>query len=147
MQQPSPRIAIANPGASPAARIAIVAESEPVGDSLHMLLESHRYTVERLSFPKDVPAGFAQDFDCLLIGQFQPGHRGLALLAALQAQGMDTGAALITNMLNEADARSIAALRNVTVFEKPMSPDAILAFVAQTAGRGPVDRCAAPKHG
>jgi len=138
---------VANSGAWPAARIAIVAESEPVGDSLHMLLESQGYTVERLAFPNDVPAGFAQDFDCLLIGQFQPGHRGLALLAALRAQGMDTGAALITNMLNEADARSIAALHNVTVFEKPVRPDAILAFVAQTVGRGPVERCAATKHG
>lgn len=133
----------ANPGASPAARVAIVAESEPVGESLHMLLESQGYTVERLSFPTDVPAEFAQGFNCLLIGQFQPDHRGLALLAALRAQGIDTGAALITNALNPPDARRVAALRDVTVFEKPVNPDAILAFVARTAGRGPADSCTA----
>lgn len=147
MPQLSSAIGIANPGASRATRVAIIAESEPVGDSLCMLLESQGYTVERLTFPSGVPTGFAQDFDCLLVGQFQPGHRGLTLLAALRAQRISTGAALITNALSEPDARHIAALRNVAVFEKPVNPDAILAFVARTAGRAPAGTRALPGHG
>lgn len=147
MSQPSSAKAVANPGASRIARVAIIAESEPVGDSLCMLLESQGYTVERLTFPSGAPTGCAQDFDCLLVGQFQPGHRGLTLLAALRAQGIGTGAALITNALSEPDARHIAALRNVTVFEKPVNPDAILAFVARSAWCAPAGSRALPGHG
>lgn len=137
---------IADPDVSAGARIAIVAESDAVADSLGMLLESHGYIVERLAFPTHVPLGFAQGFDCLLIGQFKPGNRGLALLAELRGQGIETHAALITNEVSEEDEQH-TALRNVTVFEKPLIPNAILAFVAQATGRDPAGARAAPRHG
>lgn len=112
--------------------IALIAEDDAIGDSLHMLLASHGYRVQRLPLgASSLDALETRTFGCLVVGQFGPSLPGLKLLAELRGRGNRTRGVLVTNDMDEQDYRLVDSLGGISVLEKPLEPAELLARVGQ----------------
>lgn len=107
-----------------------MAEDEAIADSLHLLLASQGYAVERLSLGEDcLDLLQARRFGCLLVGQFGLSSPGLKLLAELRRRGDGTPAVLVTNVMAARDYQLVDSLGGIAILEKPFAPDQVLALV------------------
>lgn len=118
------------------ASICIIDDDEAVRDSLGVFLETCGYAVagfaSALAF-LNCPDGLA--YLCLLVDLHMPGMNGLELLQLLRERGVETPAMLITAAADTTLKAETAKLSNLTVLDKPVDGEALLAAIAAVTDR------------
>lgn len=118
-----------------AAVVAIVDDDDEVRDVLRMLLETAGHTVDTYkSGAQFLGQARLDEIGCLVLDQCMPTMTGLELISTLNESGVTIPTLLITGAHDTEVARKAESLGAMTVLEKPLPCEALLRFVAFSAG-------------
>lgn len=115
--------------------VAIVDDDDEVREVLRTLLESAGHSVDTYrSGTQFLAEARPEEVACLVIDQRMPGMTGLELISTLNARDITIPTLLITGAHDADIARKAESLGAMTVLEKPLPCEALLRFVAFSAG-------------
>lgn len=115
--------------------VAIVDDDDEVRDVLRILLETAGHTVDTYkSGGEFLTEARLDEIGCLVLDQRMPVMTGLELISALNERGVTIPTLLITGAHDSDVARRAETLGAMTVLEKPLPCEALLRFVAFSAG-------------
>ncbi|HEY1935605.1 MAG TPA: response regulator [Acetobacteraceae bacterium] len=115
--------------------VAVVDDDDEVRDVLRMLLETSGHTVDTYkSGTQFLTEARFEEILCLVLDQCMPSMTGLELISALNESGVTIPTLLITGAHDTEVARKAESLGAMTVLEKPLPCEALLRFVAFSAG-------------
>ena len=111
--------------------IVIVDDDDAARDSLQTLLEVQGFTVESFETCEDFLGSAAlHNGGCLVLDVHLPGMSGLELLDALNIRRIKLRTILVTGRNDKAIQERAVALGAVTLLEKPIDFDALMAAIA-----------------
>jgi FixJ family two-component response regulator len=115
--------------------VAVIDDDDEVRDVLRMLLETAGHTVDTYkSGAQFLAEARLDEILCLVLDQCMPDMTGIELISALNETRVTIPTLLITGAHDTDVARQAESLGAMTVLEKPLPCEALLRFVAFSAG-------------